>query len=182
MSQGAGRDQSDDRRVRNLSFEELYDSHDRLVYARAMEALRDHHLAEDVVQETFLRVDRALSRGERPEYPTAWILTIARNEIIRIAGRRGHVVPLQGEPEVQPSQEKVDELDEHRKVRDTLGGMNEDEARLLSDRYLEDRSPDTLRRREGLSGSGLFKRLRKAKESFRRRFGRSSRRGGGEGE
>ena len=178
MSQGAGRDPSKHPGVQGLSFAELYDTHDRLVYARAMEVLRDHHLAEDAVQETFVRAARALDRGESPEYPSAWILTIARNEALRIVRRKGSTVSLPAEPAIQPSQEKVDELDEHRKVRDTLGRMDADEARLLSERYLEDRSPDTLRRREGLSGSGLWKRLRKAKESFRRRF----RRPPGEGE
>ena len=50
--------------------------------------------------------------------------------------------------------------------------MDADEARLLADRYLEDESPENLRRREGLSGSGFWRRLRVAKESFRRRFRR----------
>jgi len=144
-----------------------------------MEVLKDHHLAEDAVQETFVRVARALDRGVRPEYPGPWIRTIARNEALRIAGRLGRAneLPIEihdGAAPTQSPQEKVDDLDEHRKVRETLDRMTADEARLLSDRYLEGRTPESLRRREELSGSGFFKRLRKAKESFRRRFRRSS--------
>jgi len=173
MSQGAGRGRDSDRKDIRLSFAELYDAHDRLAFARAMEVLRDHHLAEDAVQETFVRVARALDRGDYPDYPGPWIRTIARNEALRIARRRQGTRPLRGEPVIQPPQEKVDELDERRKVKETLSGMPEDEAELLTDRYIEGESPDALSDRKGLSGSGLWKRLRKAKESFRRRFRRS---------
>ena len=55
MSQGAGGDHASDRADRRVSFERLYDSHDRLAFVRAMELLKDHHLAEDAVQETFPR-------------------------------------------------------------------------------------------------------------------------------
>ena len=167
MSQRAGGDHLTDRNDRRLSFEELYDSHDRLAYARAMEVLKDHHLAEDAVQETFVRVSRSLDRGAYPEYPGPWIRTIARNEALRIAGRLGKIVQLHGDVPIQPPQEKVDDLDEHRKVRETLDRMETDEADLLADRYLEHQSPESLRRSAGLSGSGFWKRLRKAKESFR---------------
>ena len=167
MSQGAGGDIPRDRDNRRLSLQELYDSHDRLAYARAMEVLKDHHLAEDAVQETFVRVARTLKRGAYPDYPGPWIRTIARNEALRIAGRNGKIVPLHGEVPIQPPQEKVDDLDEHRKVRETLDRMDADEADLLADRYLKHQSPEELRRRAGLSGSGFWKRLRKAKESFR---------------
>jgi RNA polymerase sigma-70 factor (ECF subfamily) len=172
MSRGADGEPSGVNRGRSLSFSELYDTHDGLAYARAMEVLGDHHLAEDAVQETFVRVARALERGFRPEFPGPWIRAIARNEALRIAGRKRMGRELHGEVPTGPPQEKVDDLDEHRKVRETLGRMDAEEARLLADRYLENETPESLSRREGLSGSGFWRRLRVAKESFRRRFGR----------
>jgi RNA polymerase sigma-70 factor (ECF subfamily) len=170
MSHGAGSGHHEDRGKRCPSFSELYEAHDRLAYARAMEILRDHQLAEDAVQETFIRVARALSEGESPEYPGAWIRTIARNEALRIAGRRQGARELVCEPAVEPPQEKVDDLDEHQKIGKTLDAMPEGEARILIERYIENQSADVLRRRRGLSGSGLFRRLRVARERFRQRF------------
>jgi RNA polymerase sigma-70 factor (ECF subfamily) len=155
-----------------LSFVELYEAHDRLAYAKAMDILRDHQLAEDAVQETFIRVARALARGESPVYAGAWIRRIAHNEALRIAGRRKATDPIHEEPAVAPSQEKVDDLDEHRKVEETLSAIPADEAALLIERYIENQSAEALGRRRGLSGSGIFRRLRVARERFRRRFDR----------
>ena len=172
MSHEAGSGHHEDREKRCPSFSELYEAHDRLAYARAMDILRDHQLAEDAVQETFIRVARAISGGECPDYPGAWIRTIANNEALRIAGRRKTARALRSEPAIEPPQEKVDDLDEHLKIEKTLDAMPEGEARLLIERYIENQSTDALGRRRGLSGSGLFRRLRVARESFRRRFRR----------
>ena len=61
----------------------LYDRHSARVFASAMRASRDHWIASEVVQETFLALwDRAErfdpSRGSLP----GWLATIARNRAI----------------------------------------------------------------------------------------------------
>lgn len=61
------------------SFEKLYRSTDKAVYACALSILKNHHDAEDVMQETYLRV-RGAAAGFRPDgKAAAWVLTIARN-------------------------------------------------------------------------------------------------------
>jgi RNA polymerase sigma-70 factor, ECF subfamily len=70
----------------------LYDRHGATVFGAAMRTSRDHSIASEVVQETFLVLwDRAelydSARGSLP----SWLLTIARNRAVdhlRAAGRR----------------------------------------------------------------------------------------------
>ena len=70
------------------SFERIYRRHRREVYGSVLRDVRDPDEAEDVTQAAFLNAFRALRRGDRPETPRAWLLTIARNVVRRRARLR----------------------------------------------------------------------------------------------
>lgn len=60
------------------AFEELYNLMKRGIYSFALSHVINKHLAEDVVQETFLHILKA-SQNYTQENPKAWMLTICRN-------------------------------------------------------------------------------------------------------
>jgi len=62
---------------------ELYDRYGRLAYSLIFRVVRNGAVAEDLVQETFLRVwNRAQSFDEQRGALGPWILTVARNRAI----------------------------------------------------------------------------------------------------
>ncbi|MGH9591571.1 MAG: RNA polymerase sigma factor, partial [Bryobacteraceae bacterium] len=62
---------------------DLYDRYGRLVYSLVFRTVRNSAAAEDLVQETFLRVwNRAQSFDPERGAPGPWILTVARNRAI----------------------------------------------------------------------------------------------------
>ena len=61
------------------SLEALYKQHKSRVFRLALSMLGDIHLAEDVTQETFLRIQERASTYCRDVSETAWITAIARN-------------------------------------------------------------------------------------------------------
>jgi RNA polymerase sigma factor (sigma-70 family) len=69
--------------ARDRSFERLYRRHRRDVYGAVLKDVRDPAEAEDVTQIAFLNAFRAIRRGEQPEKPRAWLVTIARNVVKR---------------------------------------------------------------------------------------------------
>jgi RNA polymerase sigma-70 factor (ECF subfamily) len=78
---------------------DLYDRYGRLVYSLILRIVRDQATAEDLVQETFLRVwNRA--QGVDPERGSVgpWLLAVARNRAIdylrSAAGRQRNVLEL----------------------------------------------------------------------------------------
>ena len=71
------------RMARDRSFERLYRRHRRDVYGAVLRDVRDPAEAEDVTQIAFLNAFRAIRRGEQPEKPRAWLVTIARNVVRR---------------------------------------------------------------------------------------------------
>lgn len=76
----------------------LYDRHAEAVYATAIRLTSDRHVAEEVVQETFLALwNRAELFNPAMGSLAAWLHTIARNRTVdrlRAAGRRPYLVPL----------------------------------------------------------------------------------------
>lgn len=64
------------------AFAELYRIHRRMIYVFAVTRLNDHHLAEDITSETFLRAQRRLDKVTYQGVGfAAWLITIARNLI-----------------------------------------------------------------------------------------------------
>jgi RNA polymerase sigma-70 factor, ECF subfamily len=62
---------------------ELYDKYGRLVYSLILRVVRDSGTAEDLVQETFLRVwNRVQSFDAKKGSIAPWILAVARNRAI----------------------------------------------------------------------------------------------------
>jgi RNA polymerase sigma-70 factor (ECF subfamily) len=68
---------------RDTSFERLYRRHRRDVYGAVLRDVRDPDEAEDVTQIAFLNAFRAIRRGEEPDKPRAWLVTIAKNVVRR---------------------------------------------------------------------------------------------------
>lgn len=62
-----------------LSFDEVFAAHHRVVYRYAYALTRDRGLAEDVVQEVFLRLHANLDAAQAAGMPRAWLLRVAAN-------------------------------------------------------------------------------------------------------
>ena len=61
------------------AFEVLYRSTEKAVYALALSMLRNPHDAEDIVQETYLKVRAAAHLYVPQGKPLAWLFTITKN-------------------------------------------------------------------------------------------------------
>ena len=76
----------------------LYDRYVEAVYAAASRLTSDRHVAEEVVQETFLALwNRAELFDPAAGSLAAWLHTLARNRTVdrlRAAGRRPNLIPL----------------------------------------------------------------------------------------
>ncbi len=81
--------------------ERLYARHRRDVYRCVLRDVRDPDEAEDITQTAFLDAFRALRRGDEPEHPHAWLLTIAQNASRRrYRSRLGRPSEVELDPEL----------------------------------------------------------------------------------
>ena len=63
--------------VGSIALEVMIREHSRFVYRVAYSVLRNHHDAEDVAQETFLRATRHRRELDQVQQPRAWLARIA---------------------------------------------------------------------------------------------------------
>jgi len=149
------------RRLKNRepqAMADLYDRYGRLTYALIFRVVRNGSVAEDLVQETFLRVWNRVHGfdAERGSFGP-WILTVARNRAIdylRSVDGRTKQTPFELEKMEEPSQYAHIE-------RDIL---NMDRARILREAFVK-LSPNQrivieLAYYEGLSQTEMAERMR----------------------
>src|SRR5262245_1058682 len=113
--------------TRERDVREAYSAHGSELYGFAVRSLGDSGLAEEAVQETFLRAWRA---GERfdPQIGSlrTWLFAILRNVVIDLSRARA-ARPLLAEGGIEPTVEPIDET--------LLGWQVEEAMRRIGDRH-----------------------------------------------
>lgn len=85
------------------AFGELYRATDSAIYGYALSLMRNHHEAQDIMMDTYLKIRCAAHLYMPMGKPMAWILTITKNIArtkLRSAGRQ---IPLDDLEETTPS-------------------------------------------------------------------------------
>ncbi|MBI3667607.1 MAG: sigma-70 family RNA polymerase sigma factor [Acidobacteria bacterium] len=124
----------------------LYDAFGRAVYSLVYRIVQDPGVAEDLVQETFLRVWNQAhvfdpSRGS----PAAWVLTMARNRAIdwvrAAAGRPEHSVWESYDSErpenFQDAEKALISAEQGRRVRRAMEKLNENQRLVIEMAYFQ---------------------------------------------
>ncbi|MEG1990090.1 MAG: RNA polymerase sigma factor [Clostridia bacterium] len=63
------------------SFEILYNITNKIIYAYILSIVKNSHLAEDIMQDTYISIRKNISKYSSMQKPMAWIFTIAKNHI-----------------------------------------------------------------------------------------------------
>jgi RNA polymerase sigma-70 factor, ECF subfamily len=154
------------RRARDGSreaFEELVRRTSRMVYAKLYLETGDPHSAEDLVQETYLRAFRAVSRITDPSGFRAWIMTIGQSVLIDSFRRAG---ALRRSPPPRASQQALENVaapasgeaglaDTREKVRVILQSLPEEYRLPLTLRYIDGADYESIQMQLGLSPGSL---------------------------
>jgi RNA polymerase sigma-70 factor (ECF subfamily) len=120
---------------------EAYAAHAGELYGFAVRSLNDNGLAEEAVQETFLRAWRAGDRYD-PELGSlrTWLFAILRNVVIDLGrARAGRPVPSDVEPP-ESGHEPLEELLVSWQVEEALRRIGEAHRQALVETYLRGRS------------------------------------------
>ncbi|NOT30071.1 MAG: sigma-70 family RNA polymerase sigma factor [Planctomycetes bacterium] len=138
--------------------------------------------AEDLVQETFVRVHERLDTLVDAASVRAWVGRIARNVLVdhlRRRGRAGEPLPAEGAPlqdERDELAERADDPDPSLErtvaswLEDFLAELEPEDAAALRWVDLEGRTQAELAARTGLSLSGAKSRVQRAREKLRARL------------
>ena len=114
-----------------FAFVSLYNRYKGAVYAFCVKMLLDRAQAEDVLQETFLRVFENRDRLSNTASFKSWLFTIARNQCLNQLRRSNRQTPLDEGKEVR-----------HRMTDTPVSRLEKSERIELVNRYLAKLKPD----------------------------------------
>jgi len=155
------------------AFESLIRTYSRRVYVVAYAIVQDIAEAEDIVQETFLKVHQAHGRMHDPEKFSAWLLTVTRNAARDRLRRRRPQAPadtfdsLQDDNAATPGS-ALERQESQIHLRRALATLPEDHRTALTLRYLEGLDYRAIESTMGLSNGALRGILGRALGTLRR--------------
>jgi RNA polymerase sigma factor (sigma-70 family) len=161
-----------------LSEEELVKAYRRTVeplYAYVSRRVGgDVGLAEDLVQDTWLRAIRDWPVKGVPAVPLAWLIRVARNTLISHARRvRPQLIDptlldrIEREPSAAPDDPEVASV-----INWGLARLRRGHAELLEDFYFAGKSVRDIARERSLSERAIEGRLRRAREKLKTKIAR----------
>jgi RNA polymerase sigma-70 factor (ECF subfamily) len=136
--------------TRERDVREAYAAHASELYGFAVRSLGDAGLAEEAVQETFLRAWRAGDRFD-PELGSlrTWLFAILRNVVIDL-GRARASRPSLADGGIEPSVEPFDEALLSWQVEEALRRIGEEHRRVLVETYYRGRPYAEIARELGV--------------------------------
>lgn len=168
------------------AFASLYNQYSRHVYRLALRITHDPPEAEDVLQDTFLKVFVHLREFRRESRFSTWLTRIAANEALTRLRRRGQKqisldapIEVHGERlaprETQDQQDDAEEAYSKLELEAILSKVSEkltpSSRMVLALRYEQDVSTEATARLLGLSISAVKTRLLRARLQTRKRLG-----------
>lgn len=155
------------------AFAVLFERYHKRVYGFALKLTGDVHTAEDVAQRAFLNLYRKPPPGTGRASFKALLFTVARNEAINEAKRRGRrkAASLEQAPEVTDARPTADQVTAKREEAARLGALvdklPDDEREILLLRNVEGLTFREVCETTGLSRDAVRWRLARAMEHLR---------------
>jgi RNA polymerase sigma-70 factor, ECF subfamily len=158
---------------------ELYDRYGRLVYSLIVRVVRDGALAEDLVQETFLRVwNRAQGFDAQRGALGPWLLAVARNRAIdylrSASGRERNALELEevDHPSLYTNMERdILASDKARVIRAALEKLAPNQREVIELAYFEGLTQTEMAERMGQPLGTVKTWVRTALKNLREEFG-----------
>ena len=132
----------------------------------------DHELAEDTVQETYMRALADWRRKGMPTVPLAWLKTVARNLLISHYRKAGHLSLTESELDLHDDNWNTDRGDDAALLYLGLSRLRKKDARLLETFYFDGKSVREIAADDGLSERAVEGRLRRARNKLKKHLHR----------
>jgi RNA polymerase sigma-70 factor (ECF subfamily) len=162
-------------RVKQRRFEALCEPCRVDVFRFALWLARSRTIAEEVVQETFLRAWRSFDALKEPGTVRSWLLTIARREHARLFERRRHVTvnidELVAEDCAALAETAERDPDEVRDVRRAILELEEEHREPLVLQVMMGFSTQEIAQHLGINEGAVSTRLFRARNRLRARLG-----------
>lgn len=114
------------------AFEELYHATDRAVYGFALSILKNRQDAEDIMQDTYLKIRASAHLYQKRGRPMAWILTITKNLALmqlRVQSRLSETPPEEAR---MGEEDKTDQSLDRLILKTALENLKQEERQIVT--------------------------------------------------
>ena len=171
------------------AFEVLVRKYNRLGGAIAYSVVKDFHLAEDVVQESFLKAFRSLHGLREPEKFKYWFAGLVRSKAVDLlrqrrshavaelpecdVGRRGLRQDPSGAPAAPASsvEDEVVREESRARIREAIGDLPEEDRLVVVLKHMEGLSYKEIAELTETSVGAVESRLFRARQALRKKLG-----------
>ena len=153
-------------------FKQLFLPCHRKLFSVAYRLMSNAQAAEDMVQETFLKLWMQRNKMEKVDNPEAYSITVLRR-LFYDKIRAGHLQEVDkdvGSLQVTSSQNisrQLEAADEYQRVRQLIARLPEPQARIMLMRDIEDRSFEEISIETGLTEVNIRSILSRARKKIR---------------
>lgn len=157
------------------AFEKIYREQRDAVYGYLLYMTRDEQLAQDLAQETFLKIFVNLHRFKGESSEKTWCIAIARNTYFSWKRKKRPVLVeekygTEASEENRTPEEMFLQKEKSEMIRQILFGMKEEQRQLLLLRDYEKLSYKEIGELLGLSEIIVKSRIHRARECYRQKY------------
>jgi RNA polymerase sigma-70 factor (ECF subfamily) len=107
-------------------FERIYAEYYDAVYGYCLRLTHDHHLAEEVTQESFFKALKAIDSFHGECRLQVWLCQIAKNTYFSLLKKRKHAAPMEGDwPDPADLEERLGDQEEALQIHRVLHTLPE---------------------------------------------------------
>lgn len=110
---------------------DLYNELKKDIFIFAYSIVGDYHLAEDIMQDTFLRIQTKADTYKKGTNTKAWIMTITRNLSYNAISRRRREISIEDYGDIPAKRTPEDEAESIIDVAKALSILSEEERQIL---------------------------------------------------
>ena len=130
----------------------------------------DRSLAEDIVQDTWLRAVAVWPRRGVPDFPRAWLIRVARNLLVSHFRRRRPALVDPAELELEDESYRPESPWTATLISWGLARLRRKQAQLLEAFYFDEKSTREIAAEYALSERAVEGRLRRARQNLEKRL------------
>lgn len=152
------------------AFEAFYERNHKLIFYFLISRVSSQSVAEDLLQDTFLKMHRNITRYDPRQKALPWVFTIARNNLIDHMRKSKDV--SHEDMDIFAQAESAESAQDE--VGSMLSSLNADERKLIEERFLADQSYEQIAAKEKSSPVAVRKRVSRAMSKLRLKFSSST--------
>lgn len=139
------------------SFESFYDKNYKLVFHYLLSRVPSSEIAEDLLQDSFLKLHKSIMSYNPKQKALPWLFTIVRNTLIDFY-RKKKELPVEN-MDLYKSESSGKKTQEKEELEELLKSLSKEDRRIIENRFFKEKTYEEMAEEESSSLVAIRKRV-----------------------